>query len=446
MESLFAVGLIAFVGVIILIAFFLRRVVDTNEVHIVQSARSTKSFGRGTEAAEKNGNVYYEWPYFLPLIGVTKTVLPISVFDLTLDSYDAYDKGRVPFVVDIVAFFRVENSTLAAQRVASFQELKEQLAAIVKGAIRTVLAQHEIDSIMIERSKFGEQFTLEVQEQLKSWGVTPVKNIELMDIRDLGQNKVIFNIMEKKKSLIEMQSRQEVAENMKNAQVAEIEAQREADVQKQVAEEQVGLRTAQKEQNVGVAREKSNQGIAEEARVTKEKQMEVQRVGDTKRAEIAKQVKVIEAEQVKQTTVIIAQGNLEQQKHLAEGIKVEGDARGAAETAIQMATVNPQITLAKSIASDKGYQEYLVSIRQVEALQAVGIEQARALEKSTIKIVATAGSPADGLNNVRELFNAKGGSMLGAMLEGFMQTEAGQSVMSRIGIKPEADPKSPGAK
>ena len=65
------------------------------------------------------------------------------------------------------------------------------------------------------RSQFGEQFTKEVEAQLKNWGVSTVKNIELMDIRDSNSSHVIKNIMEKKKSLIEMQSRIEVAENLK---------------------------------------------------------------------------------------------------------------------------------------------------------------------------------------------------------------------------------------
>src|SRR5512145_2483013 len=137
-----------------LIAVMLRRVVATNEVHIVQSRRATTSYGTSTG----HGNTYYEWPSWVPMIGVTRIVLPVSVFDVTLQGYEAYDKGRVPFVVDVVAFFRISDSNMAAQRVYNFAELHEQLRAIVQGAIRSVLASHEIDSIMLERSKFGEQF------------------------------------------------------------------------------------------------------------------------------------------------------------------------------------------------------------------------------------------------------------------------------------------------
>src|SRR5262245_60053541 len=93
------IGALATAAIFVVIALLLRRVVNTNEVHIVQSSRKTTSYGKDTGA----GNVYYEWPHWLPIIGVTKIVLPVSVFKIELESYDAYDTGRVPFEVDVVA-------------------------------------------------------------------------------------------------------------------------------------------------------------------------------------------------------------------------------------------------------------------------------------------------------------------------------------------------------
>lgn len=51
-----------FLAVAFLVAITLRRVVPTNEVHIVQSAKKTTSYGKDTG----NGNTYYEWPSSLP--------------------------------------------------------------------------------------------------------------------------------------------------------------------------------------------------------------------------------------------------------------------------------------------------------------------------------------------------------------------------------------------
>jgi hypothetical protein len=47
---------------------------------------------------------------------------------------------------------------------------------------------------------------------------------------------------------------------------------------------------------------------------------------------------------------------------------------------MELAPVQAQIALAQEIGDNKGYQEYLVTIRQVEAGERIGIEQAHALK------------------------------------------------------------------
>lgn len=235
---LIVAGVTGAVVLTILIAWILglRTVVSTNDVHIVQRGKSTTSYGKDQTA----GNVYYAWPIWLPVFGCTVIELPMHVFAVNLDGYAAYDKGRVPFAVDVMAFFRIEDSNLAAQRVHTFAELNDQLRGILQGACRTILASHEIEEILEGRSKFGGAFTNEVEVQLASWGVTTVKMIELMDIRDAKESKVIENIMAKKKSLIERESRVTVAENTRAAEEAEIIAKRDVALRKQEADQQVG--------------------------------------------------------------------------------------------------------------------------------------------------------------------------------------------------------------
>jgi flotillin len=440
---LIVLGALAFAAVkLVLWLLSLRRVVATNEVHIVQSSKLTKSYGKDTE----HGNTYYEWPSWMPVLGVSKITLPVSVFDLDLHAYEAYDKGRLPFVVDVKSFFRITDSNVAAQRVASFQELKEQLHAIVQGAVRTILASSDIEAIMQGRSVYGEQFTKEVSEQLSNWGVNTVKNIELMDIRDSKESQVIQNIMSKKKSAIEMESRTVVAENMRKAQIAEIEAKREVDMQSQQALETVGRRTAEKEKAVGIATELAQQEITEQQRTTKEKEMAVIKVAEVKQAEITKEVTVVQAQQQKETaviraegerqqTVLIAEGKLEEQKRLAEGIAVTGAAQAESKKLMELAPVQAQIALAQEIGDNKGYQEYLVTIRQVEANEKIGIEQSQALKAADVKIIANAGDPVAGMGSVMELFSSKGGTNVGAMLEALAQTTNGKALLDKLGVK-----------
>jgi flotillin len=140
-------GVPAIIGVIILIYILsLRRIVPTNVVHIVQRGNQTVSYG-----TNKESNVYYEWPAWLPKLGVTVRVLPVSNFDIDLRRYEAYDKDRVPFVVDVKAFFHISNTNIAAEKVESFEELKIQLENVVQGAVRSILAKSKLEEIMEER-------------------------------------------------------------------------------------------------------------------------------------------------------------------------------------------------------------------------------------------------------------------------------------------------------
>ena len=450
-----AVGLALAVFAIMLFFWIvaLRRVVPVNEVHIVQTRKNTISYGKGFES-----NTYYEWPSWIPLIGLTKIMLPVSNFAIDLPDYAAYDKERVPFLVHVMAFFRINDSNTAAQRVASFDELKGQLTAIVQGAVRTVLAGHEIDQIMLDRSRFGEAFTREVAPQLGSWGVEAIKNIELMDIRDSKDSDVIHNIMAKRTSGIERESRLVVADNTRQAEMAEIAAKREVDMSKQLALEQVGLRTAEKDKNVGVANEQAAQEVKVQQRETAAREMDVVQVKSVRAAEInrdvqvitadqnkkvavvdaeaTKQVAIVEAEGAKQQTVLVAEGKLEAATRNAEGIAVEGAAKGSAETAILMAPVDAQIKLAEKIGSDQGYQNYLLGIRNIEATQAVGVAQAEALKNADIKVISNAGTPAKGLSTVMDLFSAGGGTGVASMLEGMAQSDEGKKLLDKL-AKPD---------
>jgi flotillin len=477
MEFIYIAALAGLAIVIFFWIVFLRRVVPTNEVHIVQSGKRSISYGVGIESnASKeagadlklkglNGNTYYEFPSWIPIIGVLVSKYPVSVFAEELIDYEAYDQGRLPFVIDVKAFFRISDSEIAARRVSSFSEMRSQLNAILQGCIRSILATNSIESIMQDRAKFGEAFTQEVDDNLRAWGVSTVKSVELMDIRDSVDSHVIKNIMDKKKSQIEMESRTEVAQNNKKAQIAEIEAQRETDVKKQEALQQVGLRTAEKEREVGIANEQATQVIAEQQKITKEKEMSILQVAQVNQAEIDKQVKIVEAEKEKATTVInaeankqttvidaeaqkqsaliraegektstvmIADGNFQSKTFESKGIEAEGAAKANAEKLMQLASVEAEITLAEKIGNNESYQKYLVSLKQVEVMGSVGIEQAKALEKANVKIIANGGNVSSGLNSVTDLFSSNGGTQLGSMLEGLAQTEAGKAIVDKI--------------
>lgn len=412
----------------LIVCIIFRKVVSTNEVHIVQSGDRTISYGKDTS----NGNVYYEFPSFMPVIGVKKIVLPVSVFSLDLNGYAAYDVGRLPFVVDIQAFFRIKDSNLAASRISDLKQLQHQLMGVMQGAARAMLASSEIEEIMQGRSEFGEKFTKEVHDQLSNWGIETVKNIELMDIRDAQGGEVVSNIMEKKKSYISMQSRVEVANNRKTAVLSEIDADASAKMKQVEAAQAIETKQTEKERIIGIAKEKSLQDVREQQLTTKEKEMQIIRAQDVIRQEITRDMGIVQANEAKQAQVLEAEAILQSELLKAQGITAVGEANANSEKVMQLASVEAQVVLAKEIGENTGYQNYLITLEKIKSMQAVGIEQAKALMNASIKIIANAGDVPSTMNGVSDILSSKGGMAIGAALEGLSQTEMGKKVIDKI--------------
>lgn len=441
-------GIISVMG--LLVAVMLRRVVPTNMVHIVQTTKRSTPYGRGKAA----GNTYYAFPSWVPKFGITVTEFPESIFQIPLADYEAYDQARLPFVVDVTAFFRINEAEVAAQRVPTFKELQHDLRAVLQGAVRRVLATNSLEDIMQSRSELGEQFTKEVEEQIAEWGVLPVKTIEFMDLRDASGSQVIANVMAKEKSRIEKESRVAVAENHRLAELAEIDARRTVDVQRQDAEQQVGQRTAEKDKAVGIAKEQAQQEIKTAAKTTAERDMDLKKVQDVRTADIEREVAEVQAQQHKAVAVVNAQaqkevqvvgaeaereatttraeGELNAALKEAQGIQARGEATAAAEKASLMAPVEAQIRLATEIGSNPNYQQYLVTIRQVEAGQVVGVEMAKAMQTADMKVIANGGDIQQGIGKLGDMFSTNGGTKLSGMLAALGQTDEGKRLMDAV--------------
>ncbi|MEI6806819.1 MAG: hypothetical protein WCK49_10000, partial [Myxococcaceae bacterium] len=222
-------------------------------------------------------------------------------------------------------------------------------------------------------------------------------------------------------SHIEMESRTEVASNRQKAETAEIEAGR-----------MIGQRTAEKDQLVGIAQQQALQQVKIEEAITRAKEMEVIKVGQVQQAEIDKAAAIVVAEQQKQIAILTAEGKLEAAKREAEGVKINGEADGAAQQAILMAPVNAQIALADKIENSAAYQSYLIAIEAIKAHLGVGTAQAQALTAADIKVIANTGSVTAGVTNAMQLFSGKGGLEIGSMLEALGATPQGKELLNAI--------------
>jgi flotillin len=299
-----------------------------------------------------------------------------------------------------------------------------------------------------------------------------------MDIKDAGGEEVISNIMMKKKSAIEMERRVEVAKNTKTAQESEIIAKQEIELKKQDADREVGLRAAAVQQEVGIAQEKQRQEVQAQAKITAEKEMEVKEVNEVRSAEIAKRAAMVKAEQEKEVTIIQvntaevaantekkikvvhaeaekaeqilkaeaekeqvelkADADLKAATNEAKGIKLKGESEASAKELMEKAQVAGQIELFDKVNKDEQYQQFIIEQRKVEAMERVGIEQAKNLENADIKIFANGNSVQDGVQKAAGLLSSNTGFNIGEMLEALANTPMGKELLDKF-LKPKKD-------
>lgn len=491
MQNLIELGIAYGIPAIIAVIFFaylfsLRRIVPTNVVHIVQRGKQTVSYGVG-----KGHNVYYKFPSWMPIIGVIVRELPVSNFDIDLHEYSAYDRDRVPFLVDAKAFFHIVDTNKAAEKVEGFDQLIDQLNNVVKGAVRSILAQHTLEDIMEKRSIFGQQFTESVNTDLSQWGVEAIKNIELMDIRDAKDSTVIKQIMAKRMSAIDAESRTEIANNKQKAENAELDSKqsiavRAAETDLKIGEAQaqsaqaVAIAKAESEKRSGIAKQEAIAEIAKSEKDTTEKQMEVERTKQVKLAEITKQTAIIESQKEAEQMEITANANKRQleintnankykleteaearkiaaekdaaaqlikQQNEAKGkeavgtaeagvVKAKGLAEAEAKKQMELAGVTAQTTLAEKVGNNKEYQDYMIKIREIEITGEVNKVQykslADALQNAELKLLVNSGDVQSGMSKLSDLFTSKGGSQINGLMESLKQTTEGAALLSLL--------------
>ena len=458
-------GIVVAVTIIYIITQ-LRKVVPTNEAHVVQKGSSSTAYGKGF----KWGNVYLNWAPWVPVWWISVQKLPLSIFDLQLNDYKAYDSWKVPFQVDITAFFEIKDPETAAQKVESISELRNQLNETLKWVVRKVLASKDIVDIMESRTEIKDEFYEQVFGAVKSWGIM-LQNVEFMDIRDADGSQVVTNIMMKKRSQIESESQIEVAENQKKAIIekenkdaearsaaaaaksrADIiasDAQRDAELKVIENEKLTQNQEIDKERILAVQKEEAKQKLYEAEKLTKEKELAVKQVEEEKNAEIAKSIELIKADEQKQKVIIDAQADKEKVElaATADKIKVElaataektkiesiGIARAKELDYIGTAEAKNKTQMAEALnAFSQESIDFMKKQLDVNLSEIVDLEKAKALSKADIKVISTWKNWGEWVKSFMDLFSANGGSNIGAMVEAAKNTMWEEKVNELIG-------------
>lgn len=417
------------------------------------------------------------WPSWVPIVWISIQKLPLSVFDLQLNWYKAYDSWKVPFIVDVTAFFSIEDPELAAQKIFTMAELKDQLNETLKWVVRKVLASKDIIEIMESRKEIKDEFYAEVLTAVKNWWVTS-KNVEFMDIRDPDDwsSQVIWNIMMKKRSQIEAESQIEVAENQKRsmierenkeaearAKAAEAKARadimasdalRESELKRIENEKLTQNQDIEKDRILAIQREVAKQNLYESEKETKAKFLEIKQLEEEKNAEISKNIELIKADEQKQKSVIDAEAEKETITLRAQVEKTEVELKAQAEKNriesiwlakakeidfIGSAEAKNKMEMAKALNEfTEAALKFMEKELEVRLSEIVDLEKAKALAKADVKVISTWPNWWEGLNNFMDLFSAKWGANIWAMVDtakATMWEDKVNKIMEKIWLK-----------
>jgi len=119
-------------------------------------------------------------PGVILLIPIVDRMIKMDLRVVTLDvpRQEMMTKDNVPVTVDAVVYFRVVNPEDAVVKVANFSRATYLVA---QTTLRSVLGQHELDELLIQRDRINHQLQLILDETTEPWGI----KVTLVAVRDV---------------------------------------------------------------------------------------------------------------------------------------------------------------------------------------------------------------------------------------------------------------------
>ena len=118
--------------------------------------------------------------------GIQQSVrVDLRVITMDVPSQDVISRDNVTVEVNAVLYFRVVDPEKAIIQVEDYYNATSQLA---QTTLRSVLGQHELDEMLIEREKMNADLQEIIDKQSDAWGIK-VTNVEIKHV-DLNENMI----------------------------------------------------------------------------------------------------------------------------------------------------------------------------------------------------------------------------------------------------------------
>lgn len=411
---LFAVGIV--VG-LILLALSLYRVVEPNKAHVLVVAGG----GRKVYHPAKDGS---KSAYFFVPIIMKRIIVSLENVKHEINEIILHDSEMAPFSCDITCWFKITNPDLAAEKLdvdedgSVMASIRETLNAQIQGVARAAAMGQEVVKLMKDRQTFATDVFNTVNGDLDEWGVQLVK-LEIIDFRDSDGSHVIQDYQDRRKAQVQSMTRQEVAKQTKDAEIAEAEAKQAAGIKTAEANREVEKADIERKKQVALASQEAEKKITEQVELVNAQKVKAKRTLDVGNAAVIKEATVEQAEGEAQA--IFKRGKAEADVVQAKG---EAEANIIEKTGLAKASIIKETGLAEATAKDK----------MADALKkftdaGITLEQIRAyveIQKSKYENLGLAMSKA----NVNLVGGADGGNIMGFDLNA--DTGAGLAQMFQV--------------
>jgi regulator of protease activity HflC (stomatin/prohibitin superfamily) len=144
---------------------------------------------------------------------VVQQMVRVDLRTIVLDvpTQDVISRDNVSVKVNAVIYYRVVDPQRAIIQVEDFQAATSQLA---QTTLRSILGQHELDTMLAERDKLNAAIQKVLDEQTDAWGIK-VANVEIKHV-DLDE------------SMIRAIAKQAEAERVRRAKIINAEGEQQA--------------------------------------------------------------------------------------------------------------------------------------------------------------------------------------------------------------------------
>jgi len=343
-------GPIIAVAVIIVVLFIKWGyvVVPPHEAHVVVSrGKGRKVFCSKVLEGQKLQSAYWYIP-----ISQRRIVIPLENIRIKIDGIPLRDQLMAKFSGDVICFLSVVDPLLAAEKLGrieaqegkiGFPRMEAEVGNLIEAITRNASMSMEVYEIMRHRDAFSQEVKKRVNEPLKDWGVQLI-DLEVIHFTDIEKYTVIKDLEQRQASLINAETRKQVADNQKGADIVESLANKETEMARAENEELFRIRQIQKDQKVGQSQQEAAQKIAEAEMEANRQKVEAQRVLQVGTAQVG------------------AQARIEQAKGDSEAVKTKAD--GDAEAARKTGFAEAEVSKAKLIAEADGTKEKAFALKE----------------------------------------------------------------------------------